>query len=464
MLNELREDPLRISISARLLLAFSIIIYSIFSFFAERKFDGAWPDINHAFGFLLLLLYVVVFFKSNREVLLTGFYQGVYSVGMLLSAALVSSGMYMFEISEYGNQNGIFWIVLLFFVCGLEINRLGYRVSYSLRMPSLLKKMPVKIDKLIIFGISGISIFLAFYIVAVYRGPMLLGVDRVTFWRSFAPSYLSFFPSLIIQSFFFVAYYFLFMRSQRRSTLVPLAFVVLYFFIGIFVLGQKFSLFILFFAVWLALLPGFFPKFRIEKLHAVVIVFVVVLLSGSVLLNYLSQGRDADFALARIALQSQVLWSVFNDADALVFFSGDWFCYLSCGQYVDGKDFISYRYLPFDTYNFYTDGGTTLSGFMPALPILTMGLFFAVVFHFSISFALGFIQAKLVLACAANNLIYSFLLYKLQVSLALIWFAAITTAIPGFLLTLCLAFLYRVLFSSANRSTSAVFKSQGGGE
>jgi hypothetical protein len=222
-----------------------------------------------------------------------------------------------------------------------------------------------------------------------------------------------------------------------------LAILLAYLAIGLFVLGQKLSLFVFYITVWFVLLPGIFPNFTITRSHVITLLCVAIFLLFSVLVSYSLQDKEAGFALARIALQAQLAWSVFSEVNGPNLWPESFTCYFGCGQFVDGIDFITFKYLPIDTYKFYSKGGTTLSGFMPALSVMTMGILISFFCHFAISFLLGMIQRKMIEATSDGNMVLSFLLFKLLISLTLIWFAAMNTAIPGFFAVLLLACLYR---------------------
>jgi hypothetical protein len=430
----------------RLALATALLSYSLASFFLERTVGAEWADWNHGLGLVLLGIYLTIFYKNLREVILTGFFQIYYSVGMLLSAMLVSGGMYMFEVAEFGDQNGIFWVMMGFTVTGLEASCLGYLLSGSLHYGGGVKKLPRGAGNFVTLSIITATIIISSYVFISYSGPVLLGVDRVTFWRDIPPPYLSFVPTLVTQSFFFVAFYFLWSRRNGQKSGLPATILVAYILVGLFVLGQKLSLFILFITVWFVLLPGVFPNFVIKRSHIVLSLVTVTFLVITVLVSYALQAKEQGFALARIALQAQVLWSVFNDPNSHNLLLGEWSCYFGCDQFIDGKDFISYKYLPLELYNFYSKGGTTLSGFMPALSIATIGIAASLLVHIAISFGLGLVQGKLVVAVSKKNIVYSFLLYKMHIGLSLLWFAALQTAIPGLITILLLTGLYRICF------------------
>lgn len=434
-------------------LAAIVCIYAIASYFLERADGGDWATWNHVVGGLALAGYLRRYYRDQREVVLTGFMQIYTSVGLLLSAAIVSTGVLMFEVGQFGTQNGIFWVVVGFFIVGFEACGLGYHTADSVTIRPAVQRLSPKIERLLILSVTSITLLISAYVFVRYRGPMLLGLDRVTFWRTVAPSYLSFVPTLVIQSFFFAAYFFLSRTRHGWSTKLPAAIILGYVAAAVLVLGQKFSAFVVFMNAWFVLLPGVLPHFKIQPRHLLIFSGVLAMLGVSVVVSYVVMGREAAFVLARIALQAQVLWSVFDDKSHLSLWPQAWSCYLQCGQFDDGKDFISFAYLPHELYRFYAEGGTELSGWMPALPILTMGLFLALLIHLVVSFLLGFIQRKVVSALSRENLFYAFLLFKVHLSLTLWWFAGTSSAVRGMLAVILLIALYRAVFPSPQMSS-----------
>lgn len=366
---------------------------------------------------------------------------------MIISAAIVSDGAYMFEISEQGNSNGIFWILIIYFIIGLETIGLGYRISGLSQSWLRVRRFSWDFDRTVIFLSTGAALLFSAYVFLRYGGPVLRGVDRVTFWRELAPDYLSFIPTLVLQSFYFAGYYYFLQRSKGESLRIPLSILTFYIFAVFFVLGQKFSAFILLLNTWFFLIAAFLPNFKLDKKDILRLIFLITSLTASVILSYLLSGREAAFALARIALQAQVLWSVFNDSQALNFWpSSEWSCYFRCRNFVDGKDYISYIYLPFNLYDFYSKSGSQLSGFMPALSIHTMGLIASILIHVCINFTSGYLQGLIVKVIYYNhNMIFAFLLFKLHFGLSLVWYAAMQTAIPGVIFTLLLIAIYQAL-------------------
>lgn len=433
-------------------LASALLAWSIVSFFVERHYGGELANWNHITGGLGMVWYLRFLFKDCRALFTTEFYYIVYAIGMLISSALVSGGAYMIEITEFGNQNGAFWIVVAYFITGYEASRIGFSLAGKFRLGANPYRFSWRFNRLLIIILTTSALGVAASIFIRYGGPLLQGVDRVTFWRTIVPNDFSFVPSLLIQTFFFAAFYFLWIRHARKRSIMAAFLLIAYVLAALFVLGQKFSAFIIYIHTWLVISAALFHDFKIKLLHIIGLTSVVILLSLSIIVSYTLLDHDAIFALVRVALQSQLLWSVLADESKLSLWPQDWICYFSCPPFNSGADYISFLYLPYDMYNFYTDGGSVLSGFMPALSIITFGLIASLLTHILILFILGFIQRKILFSLTAGNMIYGFLLFKLHLGLTMIWFSAMTSAAPGLLTVFVSICIYRLFFIKKNNT------------
>lgn len=425
----------------------AVLAWATVSFFVERLGNGDWAAWNYVIAFIILGFYLVILLRDHFAATLTSFYQIYYYLGMLASAAVISSGAHMIEIDRLGNANGLFWVLVIWFVAGMEATRIGYDFSGRVHFGQGIARLAPIINRVIILAVVGGVLAMAAYVFLVTGGPLLQDVDRVTFWRTMAPPGTSLLPSLVNQTFFFAAFYFLWQRRLKGGLLVPAFVIAGYILTALLVLGQKFSIFIVFLHTALLIIPGFFSKIHIKKRHILVAATIFVAILIYVAFTYILDNRGASFILTRIALQAQLLWSVLNDANAVPLLPSEPACHLRCDGFVSGMDYISKRYLPEVRYNHYSAGGTSLSGFMPALSFLTFGVLVSGLLHLVISFVLGFVQRKLVDSCDSGSAIYSFLLFKTQFSLVMIWFAAMNTALPGLAITLVLLFIFRVLLS-----------------
>lgn len=441
--------------SGRPLLALGLLVLAAGSYAAERNIGGGWTRWNQVLGFLLLVWYLRMLLRDRSAVVLTSFYQIFYSLGMLFSAVIISGGAHMIEINQYGTQNGFFWIMMIYFVAGMEMIRLGYDFGGRVHLGSGAQRFSPGIRRLVLLAIIGATLVMAAYVLVLTGGPLLRGIDRTTFWRTMAPPGTSLLPSLVNQSFFFAAFYFLWQRRSGGSMLLPSIVVIGYLLTALFVLGQKFSIFIIFLNIWLLLLPGILPGFRFRFKHAVMMAVVGAAMLLYTAITYMLDDRDISFIITRAALQAQLLWSVFDEPNALSLLPREPACYFGCGASPNGMDYITYRYLPEGLYRHYAEGGTVLSGFMPALSVLTFGLAASFVIHLTVSFVLGLVQRKMVVSFANGDPIYGFLLFKVQFSLVIIWFAAGDGPVRGMVLTLALIAIYRVVFAKRGGRTGA---------
>ena len=445
-------------VSVRFLLVIALLAMSTAFWFMERgplSWGFSW---HYALAAILTVWYLGALFRNNRAAVFSSFYQIYYSLGMLASATIVASGAPMIEIDRLGSPNGFFWLMLGIFIIGMEATVLGFRSGSSIRFGSEALRLPTVMETTIALLLMLPSILLAIYVFIRTGGPVLTGVDRVTFWRENAPAGTTMVPTLIIQSFFFVAFLYLWRRRLAENMLLPWLVVIIYVLIGIFVLGEKFSLFIVFLNSWFLVLPGVFPDFRFRTKHLIWVVVMVVLLLISLAISYLLQDREAVFILVRAALQSQLLWSVVEDPAGLSLLPQRPECYFGCGWLTDGRDFISFRYLPTSLYNHYTEVENSLSGFAPALQLLTFGGILTILCHLLFCFALGVLQRKVVVAIKNKQGVYGFLLVKLHAILSVIWFSGVQTAYFGLSAAVIAILIYRFLCEMQSEAGSLQYR------
>lgn len=390
-----------------------------------------------------VVIYLLVEFRKSPEHTLSYFFQIYAFAGMLVSSAIISGGAKMIEINQTGNANGTFWILIIFLIFGLEASRSAY-YWHKKRIPLWTSpKINAQTERVVILLITVVAICLALFVLLRYSSPLLLHVDRIYFWRAIVPGSLSFIPSLVSQTFFFAVALNWLHTNIQRGRKMPLLILVMYLLVTILVLGEKFSGFILFSMTFFLFLSAHKPVFPISP--KIIILFLMGLGAIYFLISvgYSGLGREDSFMLIRVALQSQLNWSVFNYSHFPWWSNAPWPCFLGCGEFLDGKDYISFKYLPNSVYKHYMEGGTGLSGFMPALPILTFGLPLALFFHVAFSFFGGILQEYLVRQLRAQNVIYGFLIFKIHLATTLYWYTANQAAVFGvaFAITLLLCML-----------------------
>lgn len=437
-------EPIK-PVTERWLLAALLIALSLMFWLWERSIHSLGFSLHYLLTAFVIARYLNLLLRDNTAATLTSFYQLYYGVGMLVSSAIISSEAEMIEIGATGTANGTFWLMLIFFVIGMEATVLGYRRGLRLRLSVPALRLPVGFDMAIMLLFIVPVLAIALYVILLTGGPVLRGIDRVTFWRYIAPTGTSILPTLVSQSFFFVAFIHLWRVRTKHSLTMTRLILVGYFLIGFFVLGQKFSLFILFINAWLIVKIGVTPSFRLKLSHLVSAIIMLAVLLLSVAISYMIDGQGLDFILVRAALQAQLLWSVSESMFQGIAPSLRPECYFGCDWYASGMDYISYMYLPVGTYDFYKNGGTVLSGFMPALPIFTLGPVFAAILHIIVGFFMGILQRKTTTALSKKQPIYGFLLFKFQLSMSAIWFASMQTAIPGLIPVLGAIIIYRLV-------------------
>ncbi|MFB2531537.1 hypothetical protein ACEYYA_05140 [Paracoccus sp. p3-h83] len=433
-------------VSARALASGVMLVAGVVLYLVERAAPGPWVSWAQGFGVLATLIYLWIFLRNQQAVVLTSFFQIYYTVGMMLSAAIISAGTLMIEIGRVGTANGIFWVLLIYLVVGLEVCRVGYHLAARFRWGHGMLRPSEAANRALIFLFVGLTLAIAAYVLAATGGPVLLGVDRKTFWREIAPPGSAILGSLVSQSFFFVAFYYLTQRKKSERLMLPTLILGSYVLTAIFVLGEKFTMFIVFMNAWFFVVPGAIGQVTLRRGHLLLAVGALIMLVIFAVTSYMMQEKEAGFLLVRAALQAQLLWSVFDEPGALSLWPGRSECLFGCWPFESGQQFISFRYLPVSLFSHYDEIGNVLSGFMPALPILTLGAVLSMALHAVISFAMGVLQQKLVSALAVRNLVYAFLLFKLQFGFAIIWYVQISAPLKGIMATILLIFIYRATF------------------
>lgn len=384
-----------------------------------------------AIMFVVVIIYLVKNFKKSREHMLTYFYQIYYFIGAMLSAILIGSGVHMIEIQKVGNANGIFWALVIFFIAGLKVSQFAYywsqrRVTCT-RSPNLGRRR----EKIIVISILSISLLLSLYVLFRYSSPYLLHIDRVNFWRSIVPQGLSFIPNLIQQTFFLAVAFYWSIRDEKIEKKLARLLIWLYLAVTVVVLGQKFSTFIIYATVFLFFISAHKPNFRLSNKVLARAFFGITVIYFLLSFGYSSIDRGDSFIFIRTALQSQLIWSVFDSPDFSWLGDAPSICFWGCGDAPTGIIFITFKYLSLSLFEFYKEGGTVLSGFMPALPILTFGIPIAFLLHIAFSFFGGITQAYLVEQLKRRNIIFGFFIFKINFALVMFWYAAMHSAIFG---------------------------------
>lgn len=367
---------------------------------------GEAKSLIQIFGFSLFIGYCYSFYSESHTFISTSFYQLFYYLGMMLSAIMIGFGAHMYEIKGDGNSNGLFWITLFFATTGFEAAYLGYITSSKKTAARPIHSL----NRLFIRTAVYATLLGSFLILAIYGSPLSYEVTRVSYWGLVAPSYLSPIRILVITTFFLATAEYFIRKNKQKDTTVQKIKILSYVFISLILLGEKFTVAIFFLFIWLTIQSSFSPKESTTKTY-VHVFFVLILAMAYVGYTYSRMGLGPEFVFARLALQGQVLWSVLNESLTTLSWGATLDCNIDCLSSFDGRDFVAQRYLPPTTYELNQETGTSLSGFMPSIQILTFGIPIAILIHLVFSFFLGRIQFVLSNMISGMDIIGAFLYF-----------------------------------------------------
>ena len=367
-------------------------------------------------AWLLFGLFLRSLHRTDRRFLPSAFYTVFYVAGMLVSATVINSGAYMFEVGEFGTANGTLWIALLLGTLAIHFQFIGF--ARAIESAGLIRDR-LSDSKSLSFLFVWLTLLVSAAIIVMYGTPGAAGVNRILYWGNIAPAFLSPVRIAITLSIFVAAFW----AFKRRSILAVIMVALIYVYLAVVFLGEKFSIFVQF-AFFVGIVVGALASARqIVRFYKLAIVSGVIMFAG-VALHYELQGLGLNFVFDRLAVQAQVLWSVMNEGgDTLIHgFLGD--CAPNCEKVLDPRDLVAERYIPSVLYEQRKELGTTLSGYNPAVLILYFGLFFAVLAQAAIGLILGILQAKVVRATASGTMFYGFLLAVGYYFATMMWFVA----------------------------------------
>jgi len=443
----------------RVLIACFMLLVSVCMMLLENISSSALSvPIAQISALPAIAYYVWLHYKNNPRFVLSGFYQIYAFSGLLLSALTISFGTYMLEVDKAGTANGAFWVSVIFLILGSEGALIGFKIGNNKGSVRKKRIMPRRLGKRLAIMLLLATLLSAVLIMLFFKGPVLAGLDRVTFWRSVPPP-LNNFPSLLGQSFFIAAYLYQSGKDESKRARIFGLVVLMYIFFTVFVSGEKFSAFMIYIFGWMVIKAGFARDFRVQINDYVRWVMIGALIVMLLVYSYVANEKEAGFIFSRIALQAQLLWSVLNEDVMRLLLGGDWGCYFGCRDFASGVELISARYVPPALWEFYSEAGSGLTGFMPSLPILLYGFPIALILHLAASLLLGFIQAKTVAAVRSRDVIYAFLMFKIYLGVTIFWYAAKELVLPGIVVTIILLislkfFIKRNAYSKSNDGQS----------
>lgn len=378
------------------------------------------------------IIYTFRLFKEHPNFVATSFFIIFFYFGITISSYFIETGAFMIEIEERGSRENLIPLLSLFYLIGTEASLLGFK--WINKINPTVANYPKKIEKFISIIFITTGIILSLFIFTLYSSPIILGVERHTYWTKIVPEHWSIVKIIVIQGFFFVlALGHLKQIKKFNFKALMLSWV----FITFFILGEKFTAFIYYIAVLVFFWNPDKANLKIITLaNTRKTIVLSILLIASLLAAYKAIGQNYNFIFTRIALQGQLLWSVMSDANLLDFkFSK---CFIGCAQFKDGADLLSYTFLPRARYEAYSEAGVNLSGFFPALQIYYFGLAAALLTHFIFSIFIGCTQCYLTIAIKNSSYIIGFAVLKIYTALLFFWYAAKYEAITSYAFLMCI--------------------------
>lgn len=340
----------------------------------------------------------------------------------------------MVEMEEYGTANSAFWVCLIFFIFGMDAALGGYRSGHSLSSdkPPNREKF---LTQLALRLLPATMIIIAIIMLIIFKGPVILGVNRVAFWQGIAPDWARKFPSLFGQSFILIPMLYYLRRNEGKVSFLAIMFAFIYLIFTLILLGEKFSTFILYITTWTMVAAAYRVSLEINIKTLSIFILISLSLYLIITYSYETSGLGSDFIFSRIALQGQLIWSVMNEEGLFRLAGHDWSCYFGCDDFEKGTQYISAMYMPYGLFMSYEITGSGLTGYLPALPILAFGIVVAFIFHVLISYLLGYIQGITVQSFKSSNIIVSVLMFKVYIGLIMFWYSANVYPLRGVFLS-----------------------------
>lgn len=382
-------------------------------------------------SFVGLALFIIILktrLQTKPKETLTSYFYIYYFFSMLISAAVIEGGALMFEIGEKGSYNGTFWTILFYFLIGLVSISFGFSLHNKASTGPILKaKYSIKAERLVvvIFLIAAFSF--SALIAYRYSSPILLGVERFTFWNNIVPPALQIAKSLITQAFYFIPALMIVISRKWRKKMAILT-AATWIIITLFVLGEKFTAFQYYLTIaafYFSALGNHSTKLKIP--YKTILTIATILISILAYANN-ATGYTIEFIYNRIALQSQLTWSVIQHN-------------LEVSSILSGAFELTSAVLPSDRFDRYVDAGVSLTGFFPAVQIASLGHTLSSALHILVFISAGFIQAEILKLLNRKCIIQSFLLFKLYISLIFFWLALDSAQLYNGVNFICLSLL-----------------------
>ncbi len=400
----------------------------------------SYASMFQGLGFLPFFALIISTYKKYNSFILTHVYQIIYFFGMLLSSFLLSFGVPMIEIGEVGTANGVFWLLMIYFIIGMIFTNLGFNYGEKTIYFQNNAKFSPKVEKFIILLTLLIPLIFSILIVIRYGVPEASS-ERTIYWGQVVPKNLAWVNSAVKQVFFFVSLAVIFpiYKSNKLSKFMLVAYILT----TVYVLGEKASAFIILLSAFMFVYASKkYLKVNL-KLIFLILVFVVLILS-MVIASYRQSGYGDLFVLTRIALQAQVLWATLN-MPSFPFYRVEDFANIP--NIFAIPDYMTFKFLPRNLYELYNETGSTISGFFPAFQLLYFGIWGSLVIQIFASILLGFVAGMSLAAIRAKSYILSYLIFKIYFAFVFALFALILGSVFSFVFisTILLVILIYVL-------------------
>lgn len=363
-----------------------------------------------------------------------------YYFALLAGTSLAEMGSYMPEIRETGKPNGATLITiftaLIFIITSRKFHATTYKHISRLRFK---RYFSLKTESNVSIIIASLPLIFSGIHLYVYGSPLLLQVERSTFFASIGNSWGNLIYANILYTFpLSIA---LISFSPRKATriigytlaLAGLSSVTIVF-------GHKMSALVVLLSTILIFLSA--NKKRSDHPLTTAIKIIAVSIPILIYIQYTFLERDVlEFAVSRIAMQGQLLWSVLNDNELSLIFPNAFGCITECKHSNSLNDALAQRYLPWTLYSFYEETNTSLSGFHPATQIAAFGIIFFILIHFILSAIIGFLMAVTQTLIEIKSPIGVLLIFKIFFAFYYFYFVSISDGLTSIFTATCILLL-----------------------
>lgn len=332
----------------------------------------------------------------------------IYFFGIIFAAIsgfLVElKSIYMFEIMEHGKLTGAAARYISLMIIFLGVALISFEIiKIKIHPPSFPAKLNKKIT-LIAFATSILPIIYLLYVVLEYGSPLLMGIDRFSYWTEFSSPYAGKVRYLAIPLSFIIS-----LAEQNRQISKKTSMTWMLSMAAALILnGEKLSGLIMLLFFYLI------PKFELSEQKKIntallakasitaAILLSVVLINYYAILGDLSSAMDLFFA--RLALQGQMNYALTNlsttdiNHDIIKNLIG-----INSSDRESGIHYLMYLIAPENIVNNRIDNGTTFTAPFPANILIFFHGFFAPLAVAACSFLVSIPAAFMTASTRSSN-------------------------------------------------------------